>query len=281
MSTHFVKLYGSILQSTIWLEAPETKVLWITMLAMADSDGVVRASIPGLAHAAGISLEACVAGLQKFESPDPYSTTQHDEGRRLRTIDVGWKLTNHDKYREMRTKKQIQDAERQRKHRERDKCDVSRMSRGVAPYTDTYTDTDKEKNTPLPPKGGSGGKNPKQPKPIDPRAQRVVDAYNGVALERGWFKQDKVPLGGEKGDLLRVRIEEDDFMLHLDRYCELVKALNWADAKRITFFLRRQTFDKCLSGEWGPSESYSRNNKPIDQKRDIALKHEDYHGPFD
>lgn len=200
MSTHFVKLYGSILQSTIWLETPETKVLWITMLAMADSDGVVRSSVPGLAHAAGISLDACVDGLKKFESPDPYSTTQHDEGRRLRAIEGGWKLTNHDKYREMRTKKQIQDAERQRRKYERDKREVSRTSRNLALYTDTYTDTDKENNTPLPPKGGSGGKTP-------PAVQsELITLWNTMAASAGLPTCSGIT--GKRLTTLKARLKE-------------------------------------------------------------------------
>lgn len=48
----YTKLFSSIIDSTIWRESKETKIVWITMLAKADRYGVVEASLPGLADAA-------------------------------------------------------------------------------------------------------------------------------------------------------------------------------------------------------------------------------------
>lgn len=98
--TGYTKLFGSILTSTIWRESKETKVLWITMLALANKDGVVEASIPGLAHVANLTLEECQSGLAAMESPDPYSRTKEHEGRRIETIDGGWQILNYLKYRD-------------------------------------------------------------------------------------------------------------------------------------------------------------------------------------
>ena len=59
----FTKLFSSILDSTIWQEPVETKILWITMLAMVDRSGEVHSSIPGLARRAGITLDQVRAVL--------------------------------------------------------------------------------------------------------------------------------------------------------------------------------------------------------------------------
>lgn len=131
MSDGYVKVYESILQSTIWLEAPETKIVWITMLTLKDKDGVVYASIPGLANTSGVSLQACEAAINRFLSPDPYSRTKDFEGRRIREVDGGWFLINHAKYRDLRTQKNINDAERKRKSREKDVTTCHNMSHDV------------------------------------------------------------------------------------------------------------------------------------------------------
>ena len=53
----YAKLFSQILESTLWTtESLETKILWITMLAKADQEGIVGSTIPGLAHLAGISV---------------------------------------------------------------------------------------------------------------------------------------------------------------------------------------------------------------------------------
>lgn len=96
----FTKLFASILESTVWGLPCETRLVWITMLAMADQDGEVSASVPGLAHRAQVSIEACEAALASFSAPDPYSRTKEHDGRRIEAIDGGWRLLNYRKYRE-------------------------------------------------------------------------------------------------------------------------------------------------------------------------------------
>ena len=51
----YTKLFGSILDSTVWATPATVRVVWITMLAMADEHGVVSASVGGLARRAVVS----------------------------------------------------------------------------------------------------------------------------------------------------------------------------------------------------------------------------------
>jgi len=97
----YTKLFNNILTSTIWGEDVQTRLVWITMLAMADKNGEVQATIPGLARMAVVDLDACRAAVAKFLQPDPDSRTQDDEGRRIEEIEGGWVLLNYAKYREM------------------------------------------------------------------------------------------------------------------------------------------------------------------------------------
>ena len=102
----FTKLFSSITESTVWCEDSDTRVVWITMLAMADKRGCVWGSVPGLAKNAVVSLEACIIALDKFKLPDKWSRSKENEGRRLEEIDGGWRLLNYEKFREMRNEEE-------------------------------------------------------------------------------------------------------------------------------------------------------------------------------
>lgn len=120
---HYVKVFDSIIHSTIWQDELHVKVVWITLLAMADSNGEVQASIPGLAKAAGVSVSQCEEALAKFLAPDPYSRSKSLAGRRIQEIEGGWELVNYIHYRQLKSKDQEREmgAERQRRKRARDK----------------------------------------------------------------------------------------------------------------------------------------------------------------
>lgn len=113
----YTKLFGSILDSTVWELPLPTKVTWIAMLAMADRRGEVQASIPGLAKRAGVSLEQCEEALKAFVSPDRYSRTREHDGRRIEEIDGGWRLLNHRKYREQLSADLQRERDTERKRR--------------------------------------------------------------------------------------------------------------------------------------------------------------------
>ena len=117
----FTKLFQSIIHSTIWRAEPSLKILWVTMLAMADREGVVESSLPGLADAARISLEDCEEGLNALSRPDQHSRTQDFEGRRIMPADGGWVILNYIKYRETRSDEETRAKTRERVRRFRDK----------------------------------------------------------------------------------------------------------------------------------------------------------------
>jgi hypothetical protein len=156
------------------MESDQTRIVWITILAIADKNGEVQASIPGLARIAGVSIEACETAINKFLSPDPYSRTPDDEGRRIEKIEGGWSILNHAKYRELASRDESKSsaAERQKRFRERQRRNASVTDSNTKPLlnnatvtqdmhiaeADTEADTDTEvQNTPLPPKGETKG----------------------------------------------------------------------------------------------------------------------------
>ena len=131
----YVKLFGSILASTIWREPPTTRVLWITMLAMADRDGFVEASVPGLADMARLSDDECRRSLAVLSSPDPDSRTKEHEGRRVQETPGGWLILNYETYRDRQTAEEVRERNRlrQERKRDRDRNALSRSSRSVTP----------------------------------------------------------------------------------------------------------------------------------------------------
>lgn len=112
MSMTFTKLFSSITASTIWSAPDHTRIVWITMLAMADQHGRVWASIPGLANIARVPIESAEAALNELMAPDKYSRTKDNEGRRIEEIDGGWRLLNHAKYRAIRDEESIKQSKR-------------------------------------------------------------------------------------------------------------------------------------------------------------------------
>lgn len=121
MSTGYVKVFGSLLDSSVWQESHATRIVWVTMMAMANQDGEVLSSIPGLARRAGVSIEECEAALKIFLSPDKYSASPIDEGRRIRPIRGGWELVNHEFYKNKLSAEDRRERTRKRVEKHRSK----------------------------------------------------------------------------------------------------------------------------------------------------------------
>ncbi len=101
MQRGFTKLFNTIVTSTIWQEDDKTRIVWITMLAIADAFGNVFAAIPGLASVANVTIEAAQKAVDNLLAPDEWSRTKDFEGRRIEAIDGGWHILNYGKYRKM------------------------------------------------------------------------------------------------------------------------------------------------------------------------------------
>ena len=126
----FTKLFSTIVDSTVWREEMHVKVVWITMLAKANRNGDVLASVPGLADAARVSLDQCVEALARLSAPDTWSRTKEHEGRRIVEVDGGWRLLNYPKYRELRDadERRIQTREAVRRYRAKEKANPITVS---------------------------------------------------------------------------------------------------------------------------------------------------------
>lgn len=97
----FALLFGKILESSLWVTGTkDVRILWITMLAMKNKDGVVSGSLIGLADRAKLKRQECEVALLVLMSPDPEDTSGVEKGVRVKELPGrGWQIVNHDKYR--------------------------------------------------------------------------------------------------------------------------------------------------------------------------------------
>lgn len=146
--TGYTKLSSGILSSSIWSEDDRTRIVWITLLAMADKHGEIMASIPGVARMAGVPIADAERAIQRFQQPDPYSRTSDKEGRRLEAIDGGWVLVNHEKYRAMFSKEDSKTKAALRQQRHRDKSQPPVTERDTPLRVTPCHDLDAESNAP-------------------------------------------------------------------------------------------------------------------------------------
>jgi hypothetical protein len=119
MADHFVKLWASITDSSIWSAPPPERIVWVTMLTMADEHGFVGASIDGLARRANVALADAESALAKFTAPDPMSRNTENDGRRVEAVPRGWHILNYGYFRTLRDKESRREYERIRKAEQR------------------------------------------------------------------------------------------------------------------------------------------------------------------
>jgi hypothetical protein len=96
----YTPVFRDFLTSSMWATDPATRCVWIWFLLMADPEGFVVGTVPGVAQQAGVTLEQAKAAVDILESPDPYSSTPELEGRRLVKVARGWHIVNFVAYRE-------------------------------------------------------------------------------------------------------------------------------------------------------------------------------------
>jgi hypothetical protein len=119
------KLFTSILDSSVWLTEPTTKVVWVTLIAAMDEDGFAHFSAPqNLANRAVLSLTDTEAAIKILESPDPNSADPEHGGRRIERVPGGWIVLNAKKYHDIATRVIAREKVRERvaRHRKKAAC---------------------------------------------------------------------------------------------------------------------------------------------------------------
>ena len=150
----FTKLFSTIITSSIWSEDDKTRIMWITMLAIADANGHVDGAIPGLADMARMSLADAERSIGRLEAPDKYSRTVDHDGRRIEKEPGGWKILNYLAYRNDCQGKEGSRAADMRRYRLRKK-QRNESATDVTRYTEAEAEAEEEKPLLTPPSDGS------------------------------------------------------------------------------------------------------------------------------
>lgn len=155
------KIFRQIYNSSIannW----KTRVVFMDLIVMADSDGVVDMTPESIAATTRYPIEMVKDAIKELEAPDPESRTCLQEGKRIIRLDNkrswGWQIVNYNVYRslhcEFDRKTYLRNYMRQYRKRSK-KGSVNTVNKKVlsvnnSPYSYTYTSSTQ--------KGGVGGK---------------------------------------------------------------------------------------------------------------------------
>jgi hypothetical protein len=128
----YVKLFSTLLDSTVWVLPDHVLRVWLTLLLTCDKRGDVEIPIPGIARRANVGYEEAKDAIRILESPDEDSKSREAEGRRIiRTAGDApmWRIVNYEKYRNIKDaeNRRAQNAAYQKSYRDRQKDENSKQ----------------------------------------------------------------------------------------------------------------------------------------------------------
>jgi hypothetical protein len=101
----YVKVFAQILKSSL-AEDYETRHVFMDLLILADSDGVVDMPLASISRHTNVPLKQVSAAVEKLCRPDSQSRSPAEDGRRLVLLDPsrswGWRIVNYTQYRNLR-----------------------------------------------------------------------------------------------------------------------------------------------------------------------------------
>lgn len=155
----FAKVFSQIFDSSI-AEDASVRHVFMDLLILADSDGVVDMTAAAIARRTNVALDVVEAAIVRLSEPDHASRSKADEGRRIVLIDShrdwGWQVVNYGHYRALTDNESRRSYFRDRKaaQRAKAKCpqtvlDKSEMSKKSTPVT--HAEAEGEEKAKVPP----------------------------------------------------------------------------------------------------------------------------------
>lgn len=188
----FTKLFSSIVTSSIWMEDDRVLRVWIAMLSQCDGVGRVEGSVPGFAHLCRIEVDEMERILTILQSPDPYSRTKVNEGRRILPIPGGWQIINYLSYREKGQAKDGSRAPYMRAYRSKHpvtKCNALPLH--ITRNTEVEVEAEANNSTPLPPSGErskeKGKRRLREVKPKEPSLAEILGGKGSDDWNNYWL----------------------------------------------------------------------------------------------
>lgn len=119
----FAKIFTQIFDSSI-AENYQARHVFMDLLVLADSDGVVDMTDEAIARRTNVPLEQVKAAITQLSEPDERSRTAGEDGRRLLPIDPnrswGWQIVNYHHYRRIRDEEARREYCREYRRKERE-----------------------------------------------------------------------------------------------------------------------------------------------------------------
>jgi hypothetical protein len=157
----YSKLFSSIVHSSLWTEEDHVRLLFVTLLAIADREGYVYGSRLGLERLANIRKSERNPWTVLME-PDADSSdlmrNPENEGRRIEEVPGGFRILNFMYYRGLRNEDDRRKTNREAKRRQRARDKLTPASASVnhsqpksakvsqsLPISDADADTDTER----------------------------------------------------------------------------------------------------------------------------------------
>lgn len=158
----YSKLHSSIVNSSLWTQGDSVRILFVTLLAMCDRDGIVYGSRAGLTRIAMIEADDEEEAWKTLMSEDLDSSDKirapENGGRRVEEVSGGFRLLNFEYYRGLRNDDERREQNRQAQARFKAKVSQGKpakatVSHGNPPKAHTEADTEADKNPPTPLRG--------------------------------------------------------------------------------------------------------------------------------
>lgn len=169
----YSKLHSSLVNSSLWTEPDAVRLLFITLLAMCDRDGVVYGSRLGLSRIAHISVDEIEEAWETLLDADPESSDRmrapENEGRRIEEVSGGFRLLNFEYYRGLRNDDERREQNREAQARFKAKVSQSKPRKSKVihdkpqkAHAEAESDTEAEKTPPpIAPPASPGERAPK------------------------------------------------------------------------------------------------------------------------
>lgn len=120
----FAKVFGQIFDSSIAGDY-NCRRMFMDLLVLADSDGVVDMTHDAIARRTNVPLEEVEKYIEQLQQPDPLSRSKLEQGKRIIPIDSergwGWQIVNYHHYRKIRDEEARRSYFRDAKRKQRRK----------------------------------------------------------------------------------------------------------------------------------------------------------------
>jgi len=139
------RLFTKILDSSIWIEPSETRIVWLTLIAAMDEDGYAHFSaIENLALRARVTVEQAQTAVDCFLNPDPNSSNPENEGRRVERVPGGFFILNAPEHRKILNREIQREQVRVRvaRHREKVSGNKTTVTHSLPNVTPVYVSED-------------------------------------------------------------------------------------------------------------------------------------------